>query len=290
MTDDEADGDPASDSRGVDEAGEGPSASAASGADQSGDGHHNDPDGAADEGSPVSDEAQVFVHLLVGLGLTVLGAVASLFGVIPLLLLGVDNVAGVATGIATSELGYAVVGLLFLVVTGRGIDYLDLDLPGGHREWVVVVGFTVGAFLVRSVAVVAAAELGVQPAESNIANIELPFEVLAAILLPMMLLVVGPAEELLFRGVIQKYLREVASARAAILGAGLLFGGVHVFSLVQSTGIGTVVSLVVITAVGLGLGWLYEYTGSLPAAMLAHGGYNALIVASAVALRFAGGG
>lgn len=223
------------------------------------------------------------VHGLVAVAVTVLAVAVSFVGSVPGLVVGQDSAAGFVALLVGGQLGFVATGVAFLLVTGRGLAYLDLELPGSHRTWGLVVGFTLAAFLFRTGVLLAAFELGIEPAPSSIAEVDLPFEVLVAVLLPAMVLVVGPAEELLFRGVLQKFLREVASPPVAIVGAGLLFGFVHVLSLVQSTGLGTVVSLVVITLVGFGLGWLYEYTGSLPAAMLAHGGYNALIVLAAYA-------
>jgi len=246
-------------------------------------------DGRGEGGASGDDSgARTVVHGLVAIALTVLAVVASVFGSVPGVLLGQNTAAGFAVALLGSELGFAVAGIGFLLVTGRGLGYLDLDGPAGVAGWGLVAVFTVGAFVARSGILLATLRLGVEPAPSSIAEVDLPLRVLVAVLLPAMLLVVGPAEELLFRGVVQKFLREEASPRAAILGAGLLFGAVHVFSLVQSSGLGTLVSLVIITLVGFGLGWLYERTGSLPAAMVAHGGYNALIVGSAYALELVG--
>lgn len=239
------------------------------------------PDDTADE----DDVARMVVHALVAVGVTVLAIVASALGGAPAIFIGTDAPTGFVVGLLGSELGFVAVALGFVLITGRGLGYLDLRLPVGAREWAFVVGFTVALFLARSVVLVGALELGVQPAPSTIGEVDLPPRVLAGILVPAMLLVVGPAEELLFRGVIQKFLRETMGAWLAILGAGLLFGVIHVFALVQSSGAGTVLSIVVITAIGVSLGWLYEHTGSLPAAMVAHGGYNALIVVSAFALQ-----
>jgi membrane protease YdiL (CAAX protease family) len=242
-------------------------------------------DGQRRGGDDGHDHARTAVHGLVAFGLTVLGVVASAVGGVPGLLLGPDTPVGFVVGAVGGELGFLAVGLGFLVVTGRGIGYLDLRLPGSAREWGLVVGVVLGLFVVRMVLLVGALELGVEPAPSAVSEVDLPTPVLAAILVPLMLLVVGPVEELLFRGVIQKFLRETTGPWPAILGAGLLFGSIHVFSIVISTSLGAVVSLVVITGVGICLGWLYERTGSLPAAMVGHGAYNALIVASAYALE-----
>jgi membrane protease YdiL (CAAX protease family) len=218
---------------------------------------------------------------------TVLGVVASVLGSVPGLVVGRSTAAGYTLALVGSELGFVAAGVLFLVWTGRGVGYLDMELPGGHRRWALVAGATVGLFAFRSVLILAAAQVGITPAGSSVTQVDLPFEVLVAILLPAMLLVVGPAEELLFRGVLQKYLREAVSAPAAIIGAGTLFGTIHLPTLVAGTGLGVFVSLGIITLVGFGLGWLYEYTGSLPAAMLGHGAYNALIVATAYAFEVA---
>lgn len=248
-----------------------------------------------DDDPPVSQEARAFVHGLVAFGLTVLGVVASaVLGTVPLiptLLAGkAPTLPVVGASVVAGEVGFVVVAVGFLLATRRGFGYLDLDLPGSRRQWGLVAAFVVVAFVLRSVVLVGMTQAGVDPAPSQIGEFDVQFDLLAIMLIPVMLLVVGPAEELLFRGVIQKYLREATSARTAIVVAGLLFGSIHVFAVVRAGVVALVVTLGVITGVGMGLGWLYERTGSLPAAMIAHGGYNALILASAVALRAAGVG
>lgn len=238
--------------------------------------------GRGDEEETVARRA---VTVLVAVGLTALGLVASAVGGVPGLLIGTDTPAGFVVGLLGGELGFVLVALLFLLATGRGLGYLDLEWPDSTGEWTLVVGFTLTVFVLRTVVLIASLQLGVEPAPSTIGEVDLPPAVLTVILVPAMLLVVGPAEELLFRGVVQKFLRESFGAWPAILGAGALFGAIHLLALVQSSGLGTLLTLIVITAVGVGLGWLYERTGSLPAAMLAHGGYNALIVVTAFGLQ-----
>lgn len=244
--------------------------------------------GGVEEGD-AEDQAATLAALgrraAVAVVVTVLGVAASVLGSVPGLVVGRSTAAGYTLALVGSELGFVAAGVLFLAWTDRGVEYLDMELPRGHRGWALVVGATVGLFAARSVVIVAASQAGVSPAGSSVTQVDLPFRVLVAILLPAMLLVVGPAEELLFRGVIQKYLREAVSGPAAIIGAGTLFGTIHLPTLVAGTGLGVFVSLGVITLVGFGLGWVYEYTGSLPAAMVGHGVYNALIVATAYAVE-----
>lgn len=250
-------------------------------------------DGTAGTGPPGEDgetgdggqSAGPLRHVVVAVAVTVVGVVLSGLGSLPAFVLGIDSLAGLAVAIVGSGLGFAVAGLVFLLVTGRNLDYLDLELPGSRTQWGIVVGVILGAFAFRTVALLVSFALEVEPSVSPIALVDVPTRTLLLFLIPVFLLVVGPTEELLFRGVIQKYLREVFSPWRAIVGAGLLFGAIHVFALVGSTGLGTAVSLVIITTVGFAMGWLYERTGSLPAAMLAHGAYNALIAASALAFE-----
>ena len=98
-------------------------------------------------------------------------------------------------------------------------------------------------------------------------------------LIVVSILVVGPAEEVLFRGVVQGGLRRAYSAGPAILIASALFGLVHVFAV-----LGTLDQQLTYAAValmlGVGLGLLYEYTDNILVPSLAHGLYNAAIYAT----------
>lgn len=227
-------------------------------------------------------------YALGAVGLTVLGVVGTILGSIPGVLVGQNSLVGFLLALVGSELGYAAAGVLFLVASGRGLAYLDLSLPGSARAWGLVVGVTLGALVFRVVVLLVAFAAGVEPAASSVTQVDIPTRTLLLVLIPGFLLIVGPAEELLFRGVIQKYLREAFSPGAAIIGAGLLFGLIHVLALSAASPVGSLVSLTIITIVGLALGWLYERTGSLPAAMLAHGAYNALIAVTALAFQAVG--
>ena len=206
--------------------------------------------------------------------LTVLGAVASVALSIPAFAFPTDSLAFVATAVVLGEAGYAVVAVTFLLVTRRGLAYLDLSLPSS--SWGLVVGATVGLSLFRLAALVVSAAAGIEAAPSSVVDFDVPLSVLLPVLIVASVLVIGPAEEPLFRGVIQKYLRERFTAHAAILGAGALFAAVHVLALVTTSTVGVAFSLLLVFLIGVALGWLYERTGSLAAAMLVHGIYDAL--------------
>jgi hypothetical protein len=210
--------------------------------------------------------------------LTVAGIVASILLSVPAFFVGIDTLVGFTLSIVLGEAGYALVAVAFVVLTGRGLSSFGLDLP---PSWGLVALVTVGVFVFRTVVVVGAVVAGVEPSPPSITGVDLPVETMLAVLVPASLLVIGPAEELLFRGTVQPYLRERFSPTAAIVGAGVLFAAIHVFALIVASLASAAVSLGVILVVGLAMGWLYERTGSVLAPMVAHGGYNALIFGSA---------
>lgn len=91
------------------------------------------------------------------------------------------------------------------------------------------------------------------------------------------LFVVGPAEELLFRGVVQGRLRETWGVWPAILVATVLFGLSHAS---VSGGLGGVVAYILTaTLLGVLLGYLYERTDNIVVPAAVHGVNNAVIFA-----------
>ena len=91
-------------------------------------------------------------------------------------------------------------------------------------------------------------------------------------------LVVGPAEEVLFRGVVQGGLRRAFAAVPSLVAAGGLFGVIHLVG-VQGTGAERWAYVAIAAGLGCLLGYLYERTENLVVPGLAHGAYNATIYA-----------
>lgn len=96
------------------------------------------------------------------------------------------------------------------------------------------------------------------------------------------LLVVGPVEELLFRGAVQGGLRQAFDALPAILIASLLFGVIHLPA-VEGALAEQIAYVGVVVALGCLLGYLYERTDNVLVPGLAHGAYNAAVYAFLVA-------
>ncbi len=78
------------------------------------------------------------------------------------------------------------------------------------------------------------------------------------------ILVVPPAEEMLFRGILYPWLKRLGFRTLALWSTSLLFGAVHT----------NLPSFVPLTVLGLGLIFLYEQTGNLLAPITAHAIFN----------------
>jgi hypothetical protein len=95
-------------------------------------------------------------------------------------------------------------------------------------------------------------------------------------MIPVSLLLVGPIEELLFRGVAQGVLRKGFGVRAGIVLASGLFGLVH-WVAVSGGPLEKLAYVTIAAVLGIVLGVLYERTETLVAPALAHGVYNSTL-------------
>lgn len=156
------------------------------------------------------------------------------------------------------------------------VAYLGVRRPTIVETVIAVVGpvaviFTV--FVVSSLALVT----GTQPAQNQGAQMTLQNPSIIPIMIVAMLLVVGPCEEILFRGVIQSRARETLSAIPAILLTASVFAPAHIVSL--SGGVSAMITSISILFVpSLIFGAVYEYTNNLPVVAVMHGLYNSFLL------------
>jgi membrane protease YdiL (CAAX protease family) len=85
--------------------------------------------------------------------------------------------------------------------------------------------------------------------------------------LALISLVAGVAEEMLFRGVIQATLAEGLGLWPGIVAAGILFGAAHLLTATYG---------LLVTLVGIYLGWCYAANGNLLVVIVAHALYDFL--------------
>lgn len=214
----------------------------------------------------------VLAGLVTGAAL-LLSAITSIPGV---LLAGLFSAAGgMAVMVAFSELGFVAAGYAFSQTDDFGEVDCSWHAPAA-RGWLLLVAGTVAAIAVNRSAFALGALLGIDP----VATVSPPPGVTATGLLvvsPVFLLIVGPAEEYLFRGVLQGYLAQSLSTAGAIGWATLLFTLAHVPVLLM-TPEAAPVSVPIWLVLGLLLGWLYEQTGTLAVPALVHGIYDVVVL------------
>lgn len=191
---------------------------------------------------------------------------------------------GVAAGTTTYQLaqtafqfaGFVAPALLFVAAAGdRSL------LPAGTptpRELVFAIGGFVLLYVLQYGLLAALGALGIAPVQNRAIAPESHQPVYFLWMILFSFLVVGPAEELLFRGGIQGLLKRAWGPWPAIVGASALFGLLH-----YSVGSGSVASalayVLIAFLLGIVLGVLYERTGNLVVPTLAHGGFNAVAFA-----------
>ncbi len=103
--------------------------------------------------------------------------------------------------------------------------------------------------------------------------------IILIVLAVLSVVLIAPAEELLFRGAIQGKLREHFQPFPAIAGASLLFGSFHFLNYAGDL-ISIMMTTSMIVVIGGIIGYLYEKTGNLTVPILVHGIYNFVLLVS----------
>ena len=172
-------------------------------------------------------------------------------------------------------LGLGSVAFGYLRFRGYDLSYIDLEVPTIRTVlWtvgglIVLFGILVGGSWLMNVAGVEAAGHGtVEEAEQN--------PELLVVIVPAMILIVGPFEELLYRNVIQKSLYETFSRYGAVVVASVVFAFVHVLAYATAGPGQVLASLAMIFGLSLVLGMIYERTENLLVPALIHGVFNAV--------------
>lgn len=219
--------------------------------------------------------------VLLGLGLTfgsfVLGSFLIFLAAQLLMLLGipVSDRPAVQLGLSTILLQgvtFGAVALAFLRYRGLGLDFISVRIPTA-RDLALVFGGTIGLYLLLGALSVIISLLGLSSAQNQVVTIAAEEPAVFLLLIPLSFLLIGPGEELLFRGLIQGTFREVFSPVRAIVLASLVFGSIHLVSL---QGSGKLVYVAIVFVLALILGATYEYTDNLVVPALIHGAYNAI--------------
>jgi membrane protease YdiL (CAAX protease family) len=224
----------------------------------------------------------------VALGVAVLGFVVGLVaGVVAVLVYTaitdtpVEQIGPVATlglsFVSLQGIAFPLVAWAYLRRRGVSWDFVPASVPSPRDLLAVLGGFAAafGGLLVVSI-VLSVVEVETAPNTAGTTALENP-EIIP-LLIPIQFLLIGPGEELLFRGVIQGSLREHFEAPAAILLTTAMFAPGHVLAL--SGELSAVLATVgVLFVPSIVYGYLYERTDNIVVPALAHGLYNSTLLA-----------
>lgn len=219
-----------------------------------------------------------------GVGIAGIGA-ALVLVLLSALLLGVIGVtitpvlSIVLSLLLTQGVAFLGVGYLYLRNRGIPVRSIGLQVPSIKQF-----GIVIGALVLSFVYLIAVSQLltatGTEAAENQVAGMAMENPEIVLYLLPGAFLLIGPGEELLFRGVVQNRIREAFSPVPGVIIASAIFAAIHVGSLVATDPSAVLVSIGVLMGPSLILGGIYEYTRNLVVPILVHGTYNSIIFLS----------
>ena len=183
-----------------------------------------------------------------------------------------------AVSVTAQGVGLVVVVALYLLHRQKSWSYLRVRWPS-LRDLLWTVATTIGLFAALAALLVIVQQLGLSPTEHSVAEAGQQNPEILLPLIPLSVLITGPAEELLYRGVIQTRLRESFGTVAAVALASVVFAVVHAPAYGLGAGLGPdlLTTLVILFILGAFLGAAYEYTGNLVVPAVAHGLYNAVV-------------
>jgi membrane protease YdiL (CAAX protease family) len=174
---------------------------------------------------------------------------------------------------ALQYVGFFVAGLLYLRWRDDSPSLFRIGVPSLRDLGWAVLGL-VGLLAALIGASALLTQLGIDSAANNAITQGQEQPTYLLYLIPLALLFNAPAEEFIFRGLVQGLFRKAYGVVPAIVIASLLFGVAHYLAL---GGQGSKLAYLGIAAVlGLILGVLYELTENLVVPMLVHGAFNAI--------------
>jgi membrane protease YdiL (CAAX protease family) len=214
---------------------------------------------------------------VVGLAGVLLSAAASVVGLALSSWNGVGppSVADVVVLFVAGYVGMLAVVGSYLAATTRDASYLDLAWPDRQDLRHGAAGLVGGVAALLAVGTVAVL-LGLPTAPHSLVEPALAGDpAYLLMLVPLVVLVNAPAEELLYRNVVQKTLYGSFSRPTAVVLASAVFTAAHLPAYGGPDPAATGVALTVVFVRSLAFGWTYARTGNVVVPSLVHGLFNA---------------
>ncbi|WP_435067462.1 CPBP family intramembrane glutamic endopeptidase [Haloplanus sp. C73] len=173
------------------------------------------------------------------------------------------------------------VALVYLRLRDRPITSVGLRLPS-LRDLLFVVGGYAAALVAAISGAIVISITGAPAGENQVAEFASSDPSVLLWLVPASFLLIGPGEELLFRGIVQGRLRETFDRVPGVVLASALFAAIHYVALTGGAG-GRLVTITILFFPALVFGAVYELSDNLVVPALVHGAYNATLFALAYA-------
>lgn len=228
----------------------------------------------------------------IGIGVAGLAAGGILTGLVVVALglftdLGISGLI-VLSLLLTQGVGMGGTALIYLSWRGLDLEYVSVRIPN-LRDIVWIVGSYAGAIIGIWVLGLIVTYLEAPTAENEVATIAIENPEILLLLIPGSFLLIGPGEELLFRGIVQGRIREVFDPVSGVILASVIFAAIHFVALTGGV-TGRLVTMGILLVPSLILGTAYEYTENLVVPAIIHGAYNATLFAILyVVLKFGPG-
>jgi membrane protease YdiL (CAAX protease family) len=236
--------------------------------------------------STTATHLERFVAVFVGFGLTIFSVIAGILAVVGLSIL--FNSTGIPLSDAVQllrtraiQVGFLGVALLYLSRRPQLRRSINFDVPSVNGiAWIIAIPLLsiASGFVLEPVL----AFVGIAPPAPTGTTIDgfTSRPVLWLTVLIGWFVIAAPAEELLFRGVIQGRLRETFAPVSGIVLAAVFFGLMHIPIAALSTGMEPASSFIQTIVSGLIFGVAYERTDNLVVPSIAHAVFwaSALVV------------
>lgn len=205
-----------------------------------------------------------------GVGIVLASGKLDLFALLVLSLIGV-------TGI-----GFGSVAFGYLRLRDVGLNYIQIRVPTIRDVLTIIGGYilTVTGAVLGALVIVAINSFSdganIQTAQNGVRKVAESDPTILLILIPASFLLIGPGEELLFRGVIQGRLRENFNPVLGVIIASILFALSHFLGLTGGA-LSKFVTIIILLIPSLIFGTAYELTENLVVPSVIHGAYNATV-------------
>jgi len=177
----------------------------------------------------------------------------------------------------TQGVSFGGVALLYLAVR-RGRIRVPLRWPTANDlQWMT--GGSLLALAALGIGLFAVSLLGLEIGEHQLQDLGAGNPEIFILLIPLSFLLIGPGEELLFRGVVQGRLRQTFGAGAAIGLAAVTFAAMHLVAL-SGPFAARLTAVAVLALPSLVFGLAYERSDNIAVPAVIHGTYNAVLLAA----------